>query len=293
MSAFNWEAGDPITRSRLNQPFFMQSGTAGGGALGLRFSPGRMYFPHTGVLWRQVSQSHTFLGLQANTNYGVFVTGDGDFTASGYTGGIRNPGAPVPNAQYIGSFQFGAAVNDANLRAPWTTPSGVFEGRGEYVAIDQAVPRVRVGQGITEGGLASPATMRNRTFATVTTAAAANLVTVMAGEPPNSYSVVHGHVSWTPSGTEGTFGMDVYVTKEGALDFVTADSQFFGNQEGDESVVTTAFSYVSVVSGTGVGSPDYVLSALLDNAICTTSGATARIRSYALIVEPGRKTSLN
>jgi hypothetical protein len=163
----DWQNGDSGTRSRMNQPFWIASGTvaAGGDAAGvvrLFISPGSLRYPSgpanqvgiggPGYVFASGMQSISFGPTAAGTGYSVFVRSDGTFLVSGAAALLSPTQPPRWDAEYLGWVQTGNPSNDtAHLMGPWNDSSK--EARGQYVAI--TATRSRLVYQTTDGDFTS------------------------------------------------------------------------------------------------------------------------------------------
>lgn len=155
MAKNNWGNSDYISRSKMNQPFWVASGTvaAGGDATAvvrLFVSPGSMRFPTgirdaigtngPGLVSNAAMSSVAFGPTIANYGYSLFVRSDGSFMISGASTTNSPSLPPRYDAECIGWVRTGNPNNTGNLLGPWNDTTK--EARGQYVAITSTVPRL-------------------------------------------------------------------------------------------------------------------------------------------------------
>ena len=147
MANMTWANSDTGTRARMNQPYWMVSGTVAGtgdaaAVVRVFISPGTIRFPNSlSPVSSTGLQSAVFGPTTASTAYSVFMRPDGTFVVSGNQTGFDAPTAPPRHdAEYLGYIVTGNPNNTVNLMGPWND-GGTRELRGEYVAITAARPR--------------------------------------------------------------------------------------------------------------------------------------------------------
>ena len=134
----DWNAGDDVTESAMNRPFWIASGVVSGADLSLTISPGRIRYPYqTAVAASGGAQLLTIANAPAATYLTIFqrpsATGN-TFIISGTTSAAV-PLPPRYDAEPIGRVYTGASLATANLEGPWNAGAfAQYEQRGELTA---------------------------------------------------------------------------------------------------------------------------------------------------------------
>jgi len=308
----NWLAGDIGTRSRMNQPFFLASGTVSSGNVVLQIGPGRMRFPHRNLtVFSNQAQSLTLSNAAAATYYSIFLRGDGTFLASGHATWPDNPNPPHPESEYLGTVFTGASLSTANLKGPWLIPSGQYEGRGEYYAMTAGRPRV-----LYSGAPSVTGASTQTDFLSIKDMwPSAVIADLTVDEPPNTRSLIMATVNWVASGVLDTtpaggasnqslfpsgvlqIGAVVWVARDpyaagDPVEYRTIDTHFFLSPQNPDSATASLIapittSFVCLSKTPGAGSTTYRLY-LADHASYSTGGThRLRLRQYEFGVLPG------
>ncbi len=317
----SWAAGDTLGRSKLNQPFFVQSGyyNSGDDTLHVQVSAGRMRFPYEGrTLSYAGSRELVLTGPRVSSIYSLFITSDGALMASGHPTFVTMPDAPRVNSEYIGSVQTANPVATATLVGPWNmAATGHHETRGEMYASTAGRTRAMdTRQSVGPGGQSDTAilytaagigglTTRTSHGDTIGTSLLIDSVTVQ--EPRNGYSMINASVRYMPSGALSTaggnyapsgllrLGMHFWIECEGTVNYehiVTDSHTYLAPQNPDKYDQGMADSnihhmaFACLVSGQPNGASTYNLRAH-QNTLLSDVGAGARICGYSLIVQPG------
>lgn len=202
----DWNTGDTGTRTNMNRPFWLSSGTVAAGNVAVQISPGRIRYPYnTAVLYSGQSQPFTMNGAAVNTYYTVFQRSDGTFMASGTTA-LATPGRPRWDAEYLGTIFTGASVSTANLKGPWNAAAfEQWEQRGEYTAPFR--PRAVYDKETGTGSLLSTS------FTSLVTASGISYLTFPEPGGDNLLrSTIYAEIRWIPSGSIGVSPADLYMT---------------------------------------------------------------------------------
>lgn len=314
MAKITWVAGEDGTRSSMNAPYFVQSGTVAGGNVNLQISPGRMRFPYNGLpVVFAASQPFQLMAVPVSTYYSLFLTAGGAIVASGHAGFTTMPDSPAVNGEYIGTVFTGNPVSTANLVGPWNmVASGYHETRGDYVAVTPSRPRVMENQSFPTGtsvavqiavgppgAAAFPGSLTPQSDPTN----GLMLSTVTVGQPAGTYVTVHGTVMWTVSGALHANGyqasgvlnaaLALAVLRGSNVEYITLDSrQWVCPQDPENGLpqhtqrLNTTFSAVLLTSGAD-DLKTYSLAASLSNPFTDTNVA-ARIYGYTFFVEPAK-----
>ena len=314
MAKITWVAGEDGTRSNMNAPFFVQSGTVAGGNLNLQISPGRMRFPYQGLpVVFPGSQAFQLTSVPVSTYYSMFMTAAGALVASGHSGFSPMPDSPAVNGEYIGTVFTGNPVNTANLVGPWNmAASGYHETRGDYTAVTPSRPRVMENQSYPTGtssnvqiALGPPGTTVCPFSLNVTSDpfSAFTISSVTVGQPAGTYVAVHGTVMWTISGALHQNGytpsgvlngaLALAVTRGTNVEYITVDGrQWTVPQDPDSGLpahtqrLTTSFNAVLLTSGAD-DIQTYNLMAYLATPF-SNNGISARVYGYTFCAEPAK-----
>lgn len=142
MAKQDWVSAETFTRSRLNRPYWLASGTYSAPNIELQVTGGRMrqasnaptvYSGQLHPLSIANPQADKYLTIfvRPNTNAGGLPT----YMVSGHSNFSTIPGPPRHDAEYIGTVYTGNPVSTANMKGPWN--AGAFDRydqRGEMPA---------------------------------------------------------------------------------------------------------------------------------------------------------------
>ena len=315
----NWLAGDIGTRSRMNQPFFLASGTVSSGNVVLQIGPGRMRFPHRNLtVFSNQAQAVTLSNAAAATYYSIFLRGDGTFLASGHATWPDNPNPPHPESEYLGTVFTGASLSTANLKGPWLIPSGQYEGRGEYYAMTAGRPRV-----VYSG---APTTLDANNLTDFESIKELNTTYTIADiavwEPLGTRSLISATVNWLPSGAlsqppgdpawnqslypSGVLqvGAVCYVERNpplagtDALEYRTIDSHFYLSPQNPDSIVKGlvfphTLSFVCIGKTPGPGTSVTYRLKLGTHGTYSEGAHQIRLKQYEFVVIPGFRAKIS
>ena len=139
MAKNDWNAGDTLGRSVMNQPYWLASGTVGGTGDGVNdlrvfITPGSIRYPNKPALLASGQlQSFIISPAAAGKYYTYFIRSDGSFMVSGTTTQTI-PGPPRYDAEPIGTVYTGASLG-TNMIGPWNQGAfGGYEQRGQMAS---------------------------------------------------------------------------------------------------------------------------------------------------------------
>lgn len=319
MSKNDWSNNDTITRSRVNQPFFLTSGTVGGtgdaaGTVRIFISPGILRFPTRANPVNSINlQSISFPG-QANYDYAVFARSDSTFLVSGSNAGIATfrdgVAPPRHDAEFLGIVRIGSPVSQANLTGPWNTGStaGVpHEQRSQAAAAIASRPRAVYKQStpgsmqVTGAGGSFPSTINS-----LSTASGFAWLNMADGGMNDAGTILHATVRFVSSGALS--GSDLYITPifsvwssddtmgtpvgvwPQTLRYAAAQDPDNGAR-GQRCIETMSFTVVNNGTTPRAGS-GYGLGVSFDPSTNRTDASTSiRITGFSFIARPNNKLS--
>lgn len=315
MAKNSWIAGEIATRSKMNQPFFVQSGTVVSGDIHLQISPGRVRFPFKNTpYFSTAAQSFVLDAPTVPFHYSIFLAPDGTILASGHSALFEVPEPPQGDAEYLGTVYTGATLSTANLRGPWHATLGdSYEMRGELAASTR-------NRFVTSGAplTGNDVVASNPTIAVDYAGASTLFAEVSVYEPQGTRSMLHANVSWVPSGNiheahpflpSGVLrqGLAVGVRRSDATgsapyEYITYDNHEYTkgqNPDKDEQSMfhTIAFAVPSSREVAGVLLPGesvtYQLHIIRHSSLNSLGSPQPRIRNFNFTVIPGYRAKVS
>ena len=325
MSKNDWLAGDTCTRSEMNQPYWLASGTvaAGGDASGvvrLFISPGIMRFPTvTQPVVSQNMQSVAF-PAQGSKVYAIFMRSDGTVMVSGtdsIAALVNGMGPPRWDAEFLGTVATDASVTTSNnIHGPWNSvslPVDPVEMRGQYNAVTTGRPRAVYADG--DPPFPSIDTLNfgaggsiDSSVSDVTIASGIGFLTMNdSGQMGDMQTILTATIRWMPSGAlAGALRLSPAFVIQRADDVGgstilggTVDTHSFTHAQnpalvGSQSVFTTSLTAVNARGSTTKG---FALVAYIEpNFTDTTAGdghTGIRITGVSFIAMPTWRVAAN
>lgn len=322
MAKNDWDNNEAVTRPKMNQPFFLQSGTIGGtgdaaGTLRVFISPGIMRFPNKSNPVNSVALQSIAFPAQADTRYAVFIRSDGTFLVSGSNAAFvdfyPNITPPRHDAELIGLMQFNGAVAEANLSAPWKTGSTVlapYEQRSQGVSTVSSRARVVATQnaGTSVGTYAAGITSVQSSVNSAATASGIAWLTMADSGMSDAGTILHATVRFVCSGAITapntnlimTPVFTMYESDDGAISPFAEYPQtvVFGTNQTPDSIsrgssCVQTVSFTSVNNGTTIRTTKgYVLGVFFDPSSNRTDADTSiRITGISFTARPNNKIS--
>ncbi len=283
MAKNDWIAGDTGTRTNMNLPHWLASGTynSGSNRLEIQVSPGWWRYPQQPSLVGSGGPTQVLITApQASTYYTLFLRGDNTYMVSGSTSSSV-PGSPRWDAEPIGTVFTGVSVSTANLKGPWNqTATGQYERRGEATAVQALVPRLIYDSRAAATLSASIGSM-DATRAPIVTTSGLSFLSFGHFRPTGPV-ILNAAIQWVPSGNISRAGSAAAIVVSpvflvynavggapGQLIYSFQDTREFGTVQNPDSGSSanyspclTSFQAIDVVgSGTGysliISPPDY------------------------------------
>ena len=299
MAKNDWAVADTLTRSRVNQPYYIASATydSGGPRFTLQISPGSLKYPHLyGVTYSGQANFPSINNPKANEYYSVFYRSDQTLIISGTSSPSSNPGPPRYDATLLGKVVSIGSLDTANMTGPWN--QGAFAGyeqRGQ-------MPSPNPPRAIYTRQVAAKAIPYNDDISSASGIAYCGFTEVT--RPLGS--VVMAQVTWMPSGAFPVSQSDVYLTpiflitrgnpSSSFLQIARETKRYEVAQNPDDSVTRGARNFVTTsisVTVPGPAAPDandpvgFRLCVYFDSSVTdATVTPGIRLSSVTMSVQP-------